>query len=105
MTPAEVVSEIGRRLADTAPAGSRIVLFGSRAAGGSKPGSDYDVLVIEPSVTDAAAESVRLRAALDDLAVPIDVVVIENAVATRRAAVAGTLVERALREGRELART
>jgi predicted nucleotidyltransferase len=105
MTPAEVIDEIGRRLADAAPAGSRVVLFGSRARNGADIGSDYDVLVIEPELEDAAAESVRLREMLDDLGAPIDVVVVDDAVAERRARVAGTMVERALREGRELART
>jgi len=64
-----------------------------------------DVLVIEPSPENAARESVRLRAELDALSVPVDVVVVDEAIASRRARVAGTMIERALREGRELART
>ncbi|MEN3279993.1 MAG: uncharacterized protein V7607_1133 [Solirubrobacteraceae bacterium] len=105
VTESEVIGEIGRRLASVAPPGSRIVLFGSRARGQPGDGSDYDVLVIEPRPENAARESVRFRAELDALSVPVDVVVVDEAVATRRARVAGTMVERALREGRELART
>ena len=67
--------------------------------------SDYDVLVIEPAVANTAIESARLREQLDDLRTPIDVIVVAEDVARRRAAVRGTVVERALREGRVLART
>jgi len=105
MTSAEVIEEIAVRLARAAPRDSRVVLFGSHARGEADEGSDYDVLVIEPEVVDAARESVRLRSELGDLLVPIDVVVIDRERARRRASVRGTMVERALREGRVLADT
>lgn len=105
MTSAEVIEEIGVRLARVAPRDSRVVLFGSHARGEADEGSDYDILVIEPEVADAARESVRLRTELGDLLVPIDVVVIDRERARRRASVRGTMVERALREGRVLADT
>ena len=105
VTSAEIIEEIGVRLARVAPADSRVVLFGSHARGEADDGSDYDILVIEPDVADAARESVRLRTELGDLLVPIDVVVIDRARARRRASVRGTMVERALREGRVLADT
>jgi hypothetical protein len=47
-------------------------------------------------------ESVRLRRALRGLGVPIDVLVITQDEADRRSVVRGTVVERALREGRTL---
>jgi uncharacterized protein len=105
MTEAEVITEIGRRLADAVPDGSRVVLFGSRARGGADATSDYDVLVIEPAVENPAVESARLRGELDELRTPIDVVVVAEDVARRRAVVRGTVVDRALREGRVLAHT
>jgi predicted nucleotidyltransferase len=105
VTPTEIIEAIGTRLARAAPKHSRVVLFGSYARDQADAGSDYDVLVIEPEVADAAREAVRLRAELGDLLVPIDVVVVDKAHATRRATVRGTLVERALREGRDLAHT
>ena len=105
MTETEIVAELGRRIAASAPAGSRVVLFGSRARGAAGAESDYDVLVIEPTVANVAEESVRLRGELDDLRAPIDVIVVGEDVARRRAVVRGTVVERALREGRVLART
>jgi hypothetical protein len=73
--------------------------------GRADDGSDYDVLVIEPEVSDAVRESVRLRRGLRDLRVSIDVIVVDKELARRRAAVRGTLVERALRDGRVLAET
>ncbi|HET9104810.1 MAG TPA: nucleotidyltransferase domain-containing protein [Solirubrobacteraceae bacterium] len=97
-----LLDEIARRLADATPDRSRVVLFGSRARGSAGARSDVDVLVIEPSVEDPAAESVRLRQTLNGLGVPIDVIVIAERDAKQRAAVRGTLVERALREGRVL---
>lgn len=99
------MGEIGRRLAAAVPAGSRVVLFGSRATGKADYRSDYDVLVIEPAVDNGVTESVRLRRELDGLGVPIDIVVMAADVVRRRAAVRGTVVDRALREGRVLANT
>jgi predicted nucleotidyltransferase len=97
-----LIDEIGRRLADATPARTRVVLFGSRARGENGAGSDVDVLVIEPTVEDPMQESVRLRRALRGLGVPIDVLVITQDEADRRSVVRGTVVERALREGRTL---
>lgn len=105
MTSTEVIQAIGRRLARAAPPDSQVVLFGSHARGTADSGSDYDVLVIEPTVESAIHESVRLRDELDGLDVPIDVVVVDRAKAERRARMSGTMIERALREGRVLART
>ena len=95
------IEEAARRLSAAAP-GARIVLFGSHARGEADDGSDLDLLVIEPVVRDPAAESVRLHRTLRDLGVPADVIVVDEDLARRRSKVAGTTVERALREGRVL---
>lgn len=79
-----------------------LLLFGSHARKETDPHSDLDLLVIEPEVENAAAESVRLHRTLKGLGVPADVVVIDEDLARRRSIVAGTMVERALREGRIL---
>jgi len=105
MTTSQVIEEIGARLASAAPPRSRVLLFGSHARGTAADDSDYDVLVIEPTVESAFRESARLRRELRGLGVPIDVIVMDEAKARRRAAVPGTMVERALREGRLLAQT
>jgi predicted nucleotidyltransferase len=59
------------------------VLFGSRASGEADARSEYDVLVVEPAVENTAAESTRLRAELNALRVPIDVVVVDEDLARR----------------------
>lgn len=105
MTSTEVIAQIGELLAKAAPPNSRVVLFGSHARGTADPDSDYDVLVIEPTVESPINESVCLRDELDALEVPIDVVVVDEAKAERRAAMRGTMIERALREGSLLAQT
>ena len=102
MTIDEIIEQIGARLGAAVPPRSKVVLFGSQARGDARDGSDFDVLVIEPAVTDVAVESVRLDAQLRGLGVPVDVVVVDEATARRRAAVRGTMVERALREGQVL---
>jgi predicted nucleotidyltransferase len=95
------IIEAGRRISAAAPA-ARVILFGSHARKEAGSHSDLDLLVIEPEVRNRAAESVRLRRTLTGLGVPADVVVIDEDLARRRSVVAGTMVERALREGRVL---
>jgi predicted nucleotidyltransferase len=97
-----LVDEIARRLGAATPAKTRIVLFGSRARGEGGQHSDVDVLVIEPAVDDPMKESARLRRVLRGLGVPVDVLVVTKREAEGRSLVRGTVVERALREGRTL---
>jgi len=101
VTRAEIIEGIGVRLGAVVPPGSKVVLFGSQARGDAQVGSDFDV-VIESEVEDRVAESVRLDGELRGLGVPVDVVVLDEATARRRAVVRGTMVERALREGQVL---
>jgi HEPN domain-containing protein len=63
VTSNELIVEASRRIAEEAP-GARVIVFGSFARGDASEGSDLDLLVIEPDVQNAAAESVRLRRAL-----------------------------------------
>jgi predicted nucleotidyltransferase len=103
MIDESTIVEAGRRIHAAAP-DARVILFGSYAHGTDvDPLSDIDLLVIEPEVRDATKESIRLRRKLRGLGVPVDVVVINEEKARRRAAVPGTMIERALREGRVLA--
>jgi uncharacterized protein len=96
------INEAGRLIGEAAPEGSRVILFGSHARGEAHDHSDVDILVIEPEVENTAEESVRLHRTLKDLRVPVDVLVVALERAERWSKVKGTVVERALREGRDL---
>jgi predicted nucleotidyltransferase len=99
----ELIVEAGRRLSQAAPAGTRVILFGSHARGQASRHSDLDFLVIEPEVADAIAESVRLRRTLRGLVLAADVIVVSERHAGEWQDVRGSLVHAALAEGRQLA--
>ena len=105
MTTAEIVERAGRLLAEAAPPESQVILFGSHGRGDAGTDSDFDFLVIEPSVASKASEMVRLRGVLDPLRVAADVVVLARGYVEEWGDVPGTLVHDALREGRVLAET
>ncbi|MBW8060748.1 MAG: nucleotidyltransferase domain-containing protein [Solirubrobacterales bacterium] len=101
MTNEDLVAEAGRRLADAAP-NAQVILFGSHARGDAHPGSDLDLLVIEPELRNRREEFVRLREALGAIGTPIDLIVISADHADRWGAIQGTMVNEALRDGRVL---
>ena len=73
----KLVEEIVRRvLATSRP--SRIILFGSAAAGRMNRDSDIDLLVVEPAPGDTRAESVRIGDALRGMGHPFDVIVMPS---------------------------
>ncbi len=67
-------TELLRQAADP----EKIILFGSYARNRADSGSDLDLLVVEPVVTDAAAEMVRLMRVLSPLRIPADVLVVSR---------------------------
>lgn len=105
MTTHELVQLAGQRLADAATSPARVILFGSAARGELTRDSDLDFLVIERNVENRVAEAVRLRDAVGRIGLPVDVIVMDEGLAARRAKVRGTMVHHALREGRVVARS
>jgi uncharacterized protein len=103
VTSEEMILKAGELLVAAAPPRSRVILFGSQARAQAGVDSDLDFLVIEPEIERTAAESLRLRRALLAIPAAIDVVVMSEELAERRAKVRGSLVDRALREGRVIA--
>lgn len=97
-----VIVEAGRTLARSASSPARVVLFGSRARNEHRADSDLDFLVIEEHVESKLDEMILLRDALADLDVPVDIVVMSRAEAEDRRERPGSLVRRALAEGRVL---
>jgi predicted nucleotidyltransferase len=105
MTTHELIDLAGQRLLDAARSPARVILFGSAARGELTRDSDLDFLVIEREVEDRVAEAVRLRDAVGRIGWPVDVIVMDEELADRRAKVRGTMVHHALREGRIVARS
>jgi uncharacterized protein len=105
MTTQELVQLAGQRLADAATSPAQVILFGSAARGEMTRDSDLDFLVIERKVENRVAEAVRLRDAVGRIGYPVDVIVMDEELAARRAKVRGTMVHHAQREGRVVARS
>jgi predicted nucleotidyltransferase len=98
----DAIVRAGQTLARHAASPSRILLFGSRARGEARPDSDLDFLFIEEHVDSRLDEMVRLRDALADMDVAVDIVVVSRQEAEDRQRRPGSLVRRALAEGRVL---
>lgn len=105
MTTIEIIECAGQLLAQAAPPQSKVLLLGSHGRGDAGTDSDFDFLVIEPSVASKAGEMVRLRGVLDLLRVAADVVVVSRDYAEEWGDVPGTMLHDALTEGRVLAET
>jgi predicted nucleotidyltransferase len=103
MASRDLIDQAGRALAAAAGADSKVILFGSHARGEERRDSDVDFLVIEPTVEDRVKEWARLRQALRDIHLPVDIIVLDEALAARRAKVPGTMVYHALRDGQVFA--
>ena len=79
---------------------SKVILFGSYARGDATEDSDLDLMVIEPEVVNQFDEMVRLRNAMGDMPVGVDLLVYSDREASRRSLVPGTLLYWAFKEGR-----
>jgi predicted nucleotidyltransferase len=87
-------------LQEAAPAGSKVILFGSHARGDARPDSDLDFLVIEPRVADHRAEMARLQHAMQSLPVPVDVLVTTETTFEKWRDTRGTVLYDAAKEGK-----
>jgi predicted nucleotidyltransferase len=81
----------------------RVVVFGSVERGDDGPDSDIDLLVVLPAITRRHDDAVRVLRELRDLPVPIEVIVVDDALLSAESSVPG-LVRVALREGRTVER-
>lgn len=85
---------------EAAPAGSKVLLFGSHARGDAGPESDLDFLVIEPEVKAYREEMVCLREVLQPLRIPADVLVTTEALFEEWRDTPDTVLYEAAKEGR-----
>jgi predicted nucleotidyltransferase len=97
----ELLSEATRLLVEAAHP-EEIIVFGSYARGDFDGGSDLDLLVILPAVVDRIGEMARLRLALRDIPMAMDVIVYSRDELEERGHLRGTMLYHALREGRVL---
>ena len=75
LTPEKVEAVVQRLIAVARP--RKIILFGSYVRGQVGRDGDLDVLVVtEDRVANPRAESVRLRDAVDDIDMPMDILVV-----------------------------
>ena len=99
--PNETLREIVARIVAAANP-DRVILFGSAATGEMAADSDLDLLVVEPQVSDTRRESIRLRAALEGVPFPIDVIVMSRTRFEETKNVIGGIAYPAYRYGRVL---
>jgi len=83
-----------------APAGSKVILFGSYARGQADPESDLDFVVVEPVVKDVFGEMVRLREVLRPLRIAVDVLVVSAKTFEEWRDTPNTVIYEAAREGK-----
>jgi predicted nucleotidyltransferase len=79
---------------------SRVILFGSYGRGDASPESDLDILVITPQLANPYDEVVRLRKAVGNVGIDVDVLAYSEGEYERRSQVPGTVLYWARKEGR-----
>jgi len=99
MVTEEALKEVVQRLVAAAKP-SKVILFGSYGRGTATEASDLDLMVIEPEVSDAGEEMVRLHRAAGAVDAGLDILVYSEEEALRRGQVPGTVVYWAFKEGK-----
>lgn len=90
----EIINRIARQFDPL-----RIILFGSWARGDARPDSDYDLLVVLPTVEDKRRAAILIGNSLSDLPVSKDIIVTTPVEIKARGEMVGTVLRPALREG------
>ncbi len=101
MIDEQTLQEIVRRIVAAAQP-SRVLLFGSYGRGDADAGSDLDLMVIKPEVSDPYSEMIRLQEAVGNIGPGMDVLVYSEAEYRRRSQVPGTVLYWARKEGKAL---
>jgi predicted nucleotidyltransferase len=98
VTPEKVHAIVGRLIEMAHP--KQIILFGSYARGKITEDSDLDVLIVAgDEVENTRRESVRLRGALKEIEMPIDIVVVRESTFQKLSDTPGLIYEEARRTG------
>jgi uncharacterized protein len=80
----------------------KIIMFGSYAREEANEHSDLDLLVIEQGVVDRGKEMIKIRNAIGDIGVGVDVLVYSEEHVNEWEHVRSTLIHQALKEGKIL---
>src|SRR5919197_4334128 len=98
---ADVISAMVERIVERLDP-LQVILFGSRARGAARPGSDVDLLVVIPDDRDRRRAWDDARDALRDFRVPSDVIVATTGEIARFGNLVGMVIRPALRHGKVL---
>ncbi|MFC1974909.1 nucleotidyltransferase domain-containing protein [Chloroflexota bacterium] len=99
MISEETIQEATRRLAKAAMP-EKIFLFGSYARGDAREKSDLDFLVVERKVKNRRKEMVRLHDTIRSMRIPVDILVVSQSTFDEWANVPGTIIHKAVSEGK-----
>lgn len=80
----------------------KIVMFGSYAREEADENSDLDLLIIEQGTVDRGKEMIKIRNAIGDVGMGVDVVVCPETDVNEWGHVRNTLIHQALKEGKVL---
>jgi len=95
----DLLADIVRRIVETAQP-EKIILFGSRARGDARPGSDFDLLVIKESDEPRYRRDAPLYLALAGVNAPVDVLTYTPEEVRDWSAVPQAFITTAVREGK-----
>ena len=96
-----VIDDMVRRIAERFRP-EKIILFGSYARGQATEDSDIDLLVVMPVEHSTRQKANEIDLALADRTVPLDVIVVTPEQFERERDVIGTVLYKAVREGKIL---
>jgi predicted nucleotidyltransferase len=97
------IGQCVREILNACPAGTSVILFGSRARRDHRKTSDVDLMVIEPEVPSRITEAARLARVIRHLRLPLDLIVVSHADFEAWKDVPGSVFHEAAREGQVLA--
>ena len=100
MVKQEVIESAVDRLVKVAHTPIKVILFGSYARGTAHEGSDIDLLVVEDNIPDIAKEYNRVRGAIGQVGVGVDVLLYPLAEFERRSQWQTSPVADAVRYGK-----
>ncbi|NWG30604.1 MAG: nucleotidyltransferase domain-containing protein [Rhodocyclaceae bacterium] len=98
----QTLRSVAQRVVAAASSPARVIVFGSYARGDARDDSDLDLIVVEKEVADHTREYLRLRDAIGNLGIGVDLLLYPEAEFEKRKEWWTTPVYWAMREGKVL---